>query len=503
MIPSPTDVSVKTNFITPKKKLGLNFSVWFTHRFLGETRTRILAWYTVLTAIFVGLSIPIFTKLVIRQVDQRVREDLREEIIAFQQSAKKQIQGQKGTNPKQIFDTFLYTTFPADKTFLVATIDGHFYRSSPLSLPPSISSNSLLLQQLAQTTQSIRGQNIIQDEQVGEMLYKTEPLTVNGEILGVLIIAYIVRGEREEVLETVYVVIQVLLVCFIGILILGWLISGHVLHPIQSLIKTACSISETDLSRRIPESGRGEMADLAKTFNQMMDRLEQAFITQRQLVNDVSHELRTPISIIQGYLESLDYYDPEERPEIIHLVLDELQRMTRLVEDLLLLARADHKDFLILETIDLTTFTEELYLKVQGFEQRNWQLERVGIGRITVDPQRITQAIMNLVQNAVQHSEENDMIIIGSSLESQPNQQELRLWVRDTGVGISPEDQHRIFQRFERAENSRSSSQGAGLGLSIVTAIAESHGGCVELHSQLGQGAMFTLVLPMKKRLKP
>ncbi|MGB3190054.1 MAG: ATP-binding protein, partial [Limnoraphis sp.] len=111
---------------------------------------------------------------------------------------------------------------------------------------------------------------------------------------------------------------------------------------------------------------------------------------------------------------------------------------------------------------------------------------------------RLTQAMINLVQNAVQHTQENDIIAIGSMIEKTSKKQQFCLWVRDTGVGIPLADQHRIFQRFERAENSQSSSAGNGLGLSIVRAIAESHGGSVELYSQLGEGATFTLVLPIK-----
>lgn len=229
----------------------------------------------------------------------------------------------------------------------------------------------------------------------------------------------------------------------------------------------------------------------------MMDRLETAFNSQRQLVNDVSHELRTPISIIQGHLESIHYYEPEEQPEIIRLVLDELCRITRLVEDLLLLAKAEHQDFLVLEEVELADLTEEIYLKAQALGERNWILNSRSIGMISVDAQRITQAVMNLAQNAVQHTTEKDTISIGSSIDQSHSKSKLMLWVRDTGLGISTQDQERIFQRFVQGINTQNRTQGMGLGLSIVAAIAESHGGSVELHSQIGRGATFTLVLPV------
>ncbi|MEA5542838.1 MAG: HAMP domain-containing sensor histidine kinase [Limnoraphis robusta] len=481
----------------PGKTLSFCFKNWLSDGFFGETRTRIIIWYTILTGSCLGLSIPLFTHLVIWQVDQRVAEDLQEEIQNFRDCVNNKVLVEKQTDAKKIFDHFLYEQYPADKTFLIATIQGEFYRSSPLRLPKSVSRTSPLTRELSQTTEPIEGHII--DHKKRDILYYTEPLIIDGKVKGVLIIANILAVERQEALDTFFIVIIALFVLVVFALILAWFISGRLLRPIQSLIKTAHSISETDLSKRISESGGGEIASLAKTFNQMMDRLEKGFIAHRQLVNDVSHKLRTPIAIIQGNLESLDYYTPEEQPEIIKLALEELIVITRLVEDLLLLARAENKDFFILETVELAEFTEAIYHKIQGLGKRNWRLDALGTGKIHVDPQRLTQAIINLVHNAIQHTQENDIIAIGSCIDNTSNKPEFRFWVRDTGVGIPKADQHRIFQRFERAENSQSSSEGTGLGLSIVTAIAESHAGSVELYSQLGEGATFTLVLPMKK----
>ncbi|MGB3193497.1 MAG: HAMP domain-containing protein, partial [Limnoraphis sp.] len=311
----------------PSQKLSFRLKNGLRQGLFGETRTRILAWYAILIGSCVGLSIPLFTHLVIWQVDQRVAKELQEEIQDFKNCVKTHVFNEKETAPQNIFDHFLSKQIPADKTFLIATINGEFYRSSPLSLPRSISKTSPLIREVSQTTKAIEGHII--DPKYREVLYQTKPLIIDGKVTGVLIIANILAEERQEALDTFYIVIKALLILVIFALILAWFISGRLLRPIQTLIKTAHAISETDLSQRISVSGRGEMAELAKTFNHMMDRLEKAFVTNRQLVNDVSHELRTPIAIIQGNLESLDYYEPEERPEIIKLALDELKRMTR------------------------------------------------------------------------------------------------------------------------------------------------------------------------------
>lgn len=470
---------------------------WIPQQPLREARTRILAYYVILTAAFLGLAIPVFTQLIVLQVDRRISDNLQEEIETFEQSLEIETNTGKEVDLKQVFDDFLYYKIPGDKTFLITVVEGEFYRSSPLGLPKAISPDSVWMKRLSQTQKAVTGDHKISDPEVGDIYYKAEPIDVNGENAGVLIVANIPARERQEILVAVDIVILVLLLMLIPALFIAWLASGRVLSPIRVLAQTAKSISETNLTERIPEQGKGEIADLTITFNQMMDRLETAFNSQRQLINDVSHELRTPIAIIQGHLESIQYYEPEEQPDIIRLVLDELCRMTRLVEDLLLLAKAEHQDFLILEKVDLADLTEEIYLKAQALGDRNWILNSRGRGMINVDVQRMTQAVMNLVQNAVQHTTEKDTIAIGSSIDQSYNKGRLMLWVKDTGVGISTQDQERIFQRFFQGANTQNHSTGIGLGLSIVAAIAESHGGSVELDSQIGRGSTFTLILPV------
>jgi signal transduction histidine kinase len=464
---------------------------WFSkNTFFWEARTRIFAWYLFFSAILVGLSIPVFTHLAVIQVDNRVEEDLEEELTAFEKS----LINNPEKNIRVIFDIFLKYKIPADKTFLITTINGYFYRSSPVGLPNAIAPNSESIENLAQIEKPVIGE-MITDEEVGDIIYRAKPVIIDGQISGVLIVANITQGERREVLEAMLTVIQVLLVAFLIALILAWNAAKTVLSPINNLIDTANIITETDLTQRIPVRGRGEMAELAKTFNNMMNRIETAFVSQRQLLNDASHELRTPITIIRGHLELLDVDDPEDITETIDLVIDELDRMGRFVEDLLLLAKAERKDFLILKSVDLKELTEEMYRLMQGLGDRNWQLESQAQGTTILDRQRIIQAMMNLAQNAVKYTQPTDTITLGSAIKYG----KIHFWVRDTGIGIPPADQQRIFDRFVRSDNNQNNSEGTGLGLSIVSAIAQAHQGRVELYSQLGQGSTFTLVLPIRE----
>ncbi|MCU0537407.1 MAG: HAMP domain-containing histidine kinase [Hydrococcus sp. Prado102] len=472
--------------------------------FLWEARTRILAWYSVLMTGFVGLSIPIFSELVFHQVDTRVREDLVEELEAFKQFvAEESSNADQMTQEKlqEIFQEFLYRQIPEDDTFLITFINGQFYRSSPRGRPEQLQEESQLMKRWAKLTQNEQGERETSDPNLGNIVYLASPIIIDGKVQGNFVIAHTTAGEIQEAQQVIWTVTQVLLVVLILALILAWVVSGKILEPLRSLTTTARLISESNLDRRIPVQSSGEMGELAKTFNTMLDRLQTSFSAQKTFINDAGHELRTPIAIVQGHLELMGD-DPQEQQETIELVMDELDRMNRMVDDLMLLAKSERSDFLQLETVDIESLTQGLHTKATALGNRNWKIDAIAEGFLVCDRQRLTQAVMNLTENALQYTTETDTIAIGSSRDCPPGSAKgdrncLRLWVRDTGEGIAQGDREKIFERFARAKNSRRRSEGSGLGLSIVRAIAETHGGRVELISQLGVGSTFTLVLPL------
>jgi signal transduction histidine kinase len=278
--------------------------------------------------------------------------------------------------------------------------------------------------------------------------------------------------------------------------VLAFFASGRVLAPLRGLRDAARSVSGSEMTRRIEVSGSDEIAELARTFNRMLDRLEDAFSSQREFIRDVSHELRTPITIVRGHVELLadeEALDQQERRETYDLVADELDRMTRFVTELQLLARAERPDFLRLETVELHRLADDLFAKAASMAERGWRLEETTRQLIVADPQRLTQAVMSLVDNAVKHTDEGQEISIGAAV----NGSEARLWVRDAGPGIDPDDQEAIFERFRRGRESRRRYEGTGLGLAIVGAIAEAHHGRLELESRPGAGTRIDIVVPV------
>jgi signal transduction histidine kinase len=458
-------------------------------RSLG-TRGRILAAFVVLLVLSELLVIVLQSQILDARTGERVDDSLSQEVEEFRRlvvDGNNPLTGRPfGGDVAAIFDVFLSRNVPSEGEAVYTFLGTRPYRATT-----GPARNSALRDRLAELGRVDDTERGTVETGAGEVRYLAVPVNVSGRRRGAFVVTADLGAEREEVTESVRVTAGVSL----GVLFLAsglaFLVAGRVLNPLRDLTETARSITDADLTRRIDVSGSGEIAELARTFNDMLDRLEAAFATQRAFVSDASHELRTPITIVRGHLELLGD-DPDERRDTVALVTDELDRMTRFVEDLLTLARAETADFVRREALDLDVLTEELMAKVAGLADRDWQFDGTGNGVVVADRQRLTQAVMSLAQNAVEHTAPGDRIALGSALADG----QARLWVADSGPGVAPADRDRIFERFARAGGSRRRSDGAGLGLAIVRAIAEAHGGRVELDSRPGHGAQFTLVIP-------
>jgi len=449
----------------------------------------VLAAFVVLLALSEIAALLAERQILLARTGERVDDSLVQEVREFQRLADRGIDPASGEpfrgDVQALFTTFFQRNVPGQgEAFFTFTREGLFAGTVD-PLPADLEARFTAL---GRSTATRRGE--VETDRT-TLRYLVVPVVVQDEWRGSFLVAADLRGEQDEVREALQVTAGVALAVLLAASLFGWVIAGRVLAPLRTLRDTARSIGETDLTRRIAVEGDDEIGELARTFNAMLDRLEAAFASQRALVSDVGHELRTPITIIRGHLELLGD-DPEERRETLEIVTDELDRMSRFVDDLLTLARAERSDFLRLEELDLDVLTDELMAKARALAPRRWELEAAGAGKVVADRQRLTQAVMNLAQNAVQHTTEQDVIALGSALVAG----RVRLWVRDTGPGVPVADQDRIFDRFARAAGSRRRSDGAGLGLAIVRAIAQAHGGVVRLSSRPGAGATFTVDLP-------
>ena len=392
-----------------------------------------------------------------------------------------------------LFDTFLRTNVAYEGEVYVTFVGGKPYLTTQLGDNPRLQQVRLdrdpeLVARWSSLASSDRGRIATA---AGPVEYLAVPLRAQGRTAGVFVVANFVQAEIDEIdsaLRVEAAVSGLVLLMSVGV---GWIVAGRLLRPVRDLTDTARAISESDLSRRIPVDGDDEIARLARTFNEMLDRLSGAFDAQRAFVTDAGHELRTPITIVQGHLEMMGD-DPQEREDTLALVSDELKRMGRIVEDLLLLAKSELPDFVHLEPVELSDLTTELLMKASALGERSWCLDTCAEGMMRGDPQRLAQAVLNLARNAVEHTQVGDEIGLGSARRAG----EVRIWVRDTGSGVDPAEQDRIFDRFARGKLGQRRSDGAGLGLAIVRTVATGHRGRVELDSRLGSGSTFTLILP-------
>ncbi len=454
---------------------------------LGGMRTRVLLSFLVLLVISTAASVLVLRQVLLSRIGDQVQQSLTEKVDAFSRLSEGGVDPQTGKpfrgSLENVFNSYLSRTVPLDKGALVTFIDGQVYRIS--TADPAAQGLVRAVSSEGSTTEPSAGDI---SSSLGTASYVAIPVEGHGGQKGALVAAAPLGDARDQVESAVRIAIGVSIVVMLLATLFIWLAAGRAIAPLQALASTARRISDTDLSRRISVRGNDEIAGLGRTFNGMLDRLDSAFRSQRAFMADVSHELRTPITIIRGHLETISD-DPVERREELEIVTDELDRMTRLVDDLLVLARSSRPDFLRAERLDLDLLTNDLFSKARQLGDRDWGLDSVALGIVQADRQRLTQAVMNLADNAVRHTDAGARIALGSAVDGEA----ARIWVRDSGPGISQADQERIFERFTAGDN----RGGAGLGLAIVRAIAEAHGGHVELDSAPGLGATFTIVIPI------
>lgn len=314
---------------------------------------------------------------------------------------------------------------------------------------------------------------------------------VQGEDRASFVVTSDVTAARSALRELMVTYALLAALSVIAIAAIASWVAGRLLAPVRELRETAQGISEGDLTGRIEVRGNDDLTDLQRTFNAMLDRLEEAFASQRRLLDDAAHELRTPLTVLRGHLELLDAHDPDDVASTRDLLTDEIDRMARLVSDLLLLAKAERPDFVQPAPHDVEAVTLGALERARALATRRWVLDAVARSTHVLDEQRIIQALLQLADNAVRHTSEGDEIGIGSRV----TEGRLELWVRDTGTGVPDDMRERVFERFSQAEGA---TEGFGLGLSIVGAIAEAHDGRLGLDPAPvdGCGATFRVTIP-------
>lgn len=461
-------------------------------RGVGVT-TRIIVGVVVLTALGLVFSAVVAGIVHQRVVHARVDQALSQEVAELRTLAQegRDAEGERFATLEHLLFEALRRNVPDHHEDFLVLIDGQI--PFVASWEPRFTDREV--QALAASASRIAPDTAPQladlDHEGRRIRYVAVPVRVAGDpSQGVFVAAVDLDAEYDEAtgMHRAYAVSAGLALLVVGVV--STLLLWRQLRPLRRLAATAERITEEDLSERIPEQGADDLARLTRTVNGMLDRLDRAFRDQRALLDDVGHELRTPLTIVSGHLEMMDATDPDDVAETRVLCLDELDRMSRLVDELVLLARSARPDFVDLRPTDIDDVVTGVLDRVRPLADRTWGIDATSGAVIDVDPNRLTQALLQLTSNAIRHTAEGDRIALGAVRSGD----EVEVWVRDTGPGVPPEDQDAIFERFQRG--SAPSGSGSGLGLSIVAAIAEAHGGRVDYRGMPGAGATFVISIP-------
>jgi len=503
------------------------------HRFPQSLRLRLLLWYGSLIAVALGFFASLFLLLTTDAIDQSVNSALHTEARVAMVSVLDELSSTppywQGPLTMRVVNTY------RDPGVVVEVLDAQGQvrylssNSTPLHLSNDTTHTVLAGQQSVMYDTSVDGQHVR-----AEALPIRAPIngnSGNGPIIGILLVTKSLSDADSTMLLLRVLLLISGVATLVGTLIVSWLIATRVLRPLSELVATARSIALStargtrigNLSRRVRRpGGRDELAQVVETFNEMLASLESATQAQRRFVADASHELRAPLTTIQGNLAFLQRHieeiPPGERRTMLADAHGETLRLAELVEELLLLARADasqdtpdeaHKTEAAVDggtrsdpPVDLDRTVLQLVRQLRrrlDIEGSKLQLEVGHIEPVRVhgDEESLRRVMLILLDNAIKYTPIRDeegasQVIV--SLERMKTQAVLR--VRDTGIGIEPADLPHIFERFYRADRARS-RQGTGLGLSIAHTVVEQLGGHITAESTPGKGSTFSVWLPL------
>jgi two-component system OmpR family sensor kinase len=441
-------------------------------------RTKVLASVLTMTALGLLIAWVVTDAIQARGLTARIHDELDQEVEEFRVLAEQGVDPETGdpfASVDQLLRVAIERNVPGPDQMLVTFVQDVPQLYAPQWARPVVDDPALLDLVAAIPPDAARVVETTIDTDVGRMRVAAVPVRVDdGDEHGTYVVGvdtHLAREQQDELRRT-YVLVSAGTLVLVGVV--GWLATGRLLRPLMQLSATAQQVGGDDLSLRAPVTGDDDVATLGRAFNTMLDRLAAAFETQRQFLDDTGHELRTPLTVLRGHLELLDPHDAHDVTETRALLLDETERMSRIVEDLVLLAKADRPDFVRPGEVDLGRLTDDLLDKARALGDRRWRVDARSERTVRGDEQRLTQAVLQLADNAVKYTATGTTVAVGSAVVGG----RARLWLRDEGPGVPDGDHDRIFERFVRVDASPD-VRGSGIGLAIVAAVAQGHGGDV------------------------
>jgi len=472
-----------------------------------SVRWRLVAW---VTGVLLAVAAVIFV-VVYEQTGTELRAEIDQDVAGDLSQLGQTVKGVQTRSPKALLDqvgVYLRAQpFSATSSLLFASIDGYGSVSNPPALlgspvPDDGETVANQAQENALGRALLRAPTRITTQQAPDIgAVRLDERVIDIGHLRVRVgagepLAIVTRAQRSIVRSFVIAGALALVLALIA----SYLAGASVSLPLRRMARVAARVDDGDLHPRMDTDPMAavEIRVLAESFNRMLDRLSEAFGAQRDFIADASHELRTPLTVIGGQLEVLaaqEHPAPEEVRRVERLVAAEIARTSRLVDEMLLLARSERRDFLQYREFELEPFVAELWLGARIGVERHFELSAVPDAILTADPDRLAQALRNLIRNAVEHTRAPGGLVRLEVIERPGGM--VRFVVLDDGPGIDDDELEQVFERFHRTDDDRSrKTGGAGLGLAIVRAIARAHGGDARAVRSESGGARLELDLP-------
>lgn len=338
--------------------------------------------------------------------------------------------------------------------------------------------------------------------------YFVTPLLEGTDLLGTLVLAFPLSGNQiftQQIFLGLLIAIPIVLILSV---LGGVFLAGRALQPVATITHTAQKINAESLSHRIEMSlPEDEIGQLAQTFNAMLERINRAFERERQLTSDVSHELRTPLGMLKTQL-SLARSRPREASALLQMMAEmegDVDRMTRLVEQMLTLARVEQRGLTPLEIVDCAQLLQDIVADLQVSAQEHAVTLELTLPPqvdffLLADGERLRQVFVNLIENGIKYSPEGEAVLVTAVR----HWQQISISVTNKGAEIPPEQIPHLFERFYRVDDARARTTGGfGLGLAIAKAIVEAHGGTITVKSDSGEGSTFIVHLPTLTQNNP
>ncbi len=455
-------------------------------------RTRIVAAITAVAAIgllAVGLSVYFVERQrILEQVDARLHDNLESARFIVGEGA----DGGSWDSSSTALAAVVQRMSPDDNTGAMGMVDGVITTVPGIQLDLDLQDEAAFARHADELLSGEAPVIATYAEDGSTWRYLAAPIVVEGspepaEVVFVLV--YDLDAELAEINDSAVMFLWASAITLLVIAATGSIVATRLLRPLRQMRETAERITAQSLDERLPVEGNDDVAELSETMNDMLDRIDDALESQRQLLSDVGHELKTPITIVRGHLEVMDPADADDARQTRELAVDELERMGRLVQDLASAAALHGPSPVQLRHVDAADLVRQIARKAQGIEGAEVEVGPVAQSAALLDAARITQAMLQLAQNAVTHG--GGRLEIGSRLTAES----LELWVRDFGSGVPEDVKPLVFDRFHRGADT-SARNGSGLGLHIVQVIARAHHGSVRVEDADGGGALFVLRVP-------